>query len=142
MPVEQRVENAWPFSPSGASRALPDLTLFPKSHRLLKSADFTAVLKGAELNKASGPLRLRARKNRMPFARLGLVVTKKGNRTAVRRNRIKRMIRARFQDRQVELAGFDIVVQVFGALEDEQINKGLNKLLDAVAEKSDQLGER
>ena len=95
------------------------------------------MLRGAELNKVSGPLRLRARKNRMPFARLGLVVTKKGNRTAVRRNRIKRMIRARFQDRQVELAGYDVVVQVFGALEDEQINKGLERLFGAVVETSD-----
>lgn len=90
------------------------------------------MLRGADINKTAGPLRLRARKNRMPIARLGLVVTKKGNRTAVRRNRIKRMIRARFRDQQSELAGYDIIVQVFGALADEQINKGLEELLGTV----------
>ncbi len=64
----------------------------------------------------------------MPVARLGLVVTKKGNRTAVRRNRIKRIIRARFRHRQAKLAGYDLVIQVFGELDDAKLNAGLDRL--------------
>ena len=91
------------------------------------------MLKRSEINKAVGPLRLRARKNRMPIARLGLVVTKKGNRTAVRRNRIKRIIRDRFRHCQSELEGYDLVIQVFGELDDARLTIGLDRLFAKLA---------
>ena len=69
----------------------------------------------------------------MPIARLGLVVTKKGNRTAVRRNRIKRIIRDRFRHRQSELEGYDLVIQVFGELDDVRLTIGLDRLFAKLA---------
>ena len=66
----------------------------------------------------------------MPFARLGVTVPKKGNRRAVRRNRIKRIVREQFRHRQADLAGHDLVVQVFAAIEDEALKLDLDGLLN------------
>ena len=96
---------------------------FPKSSRLLRAEDFTAVLRGPDVNLSSGPLRIRARKNRMRSARLGLVVSKKGNPTAVRRNRIKRIVREQFRQYAHLLPAADIVIQVFGQLDDDQLEE-------------------
>ena len=57
----------------------------------------------------------------MRSARLGLVVTKKGNPKAVRRNRIKRLIREQFRTRAASLPDVDIVVQVFGEVDDAKL---------------------
>ena len=100
---------------------------FPKSARLLRAAEFTAVFKQAELNVAAGPLRIRAIKNRMRCARLGLVVTKKGNPKANRRNRLKRIIREQFRLTAAELPSVDIVVQVFGEIDDARLAATLEK---------------
>jgi ribonuclease P protein component len=57
----------------------------------------------------------------MRSARLGLVVTKRGNPKAVRRNRLKRIIREQFRQRANSLPAVDIVVQVFGQIDDSQL---------------------
>ncbi len=66
----------------------------------------------------------------MPLARLGVSVPKKGNRSAVRRNRIKRIVREQFRHCQVDLVGLDLVVQVFATIEDEALKHNLDKLLN------------
>lgn len=63
----------------------------------------------------------------MPSARLGLVVTKKGTAKANRRNRVKRIIRERFRLKAQGLPGVDIVVQVFGAIDDVRLSQTLDK---------------
>ena len=63
----------------------------------------------------------------MPGARLGLVVTKKGTPKAHRRNRVKRIIRDRFRLNAGELPSVDIVVQVFGMLDDAQLSQTLER---------------
>jgi ribonuclease P protein component len=63
----------------------------------------------------------------MPGARLGLVVTKKGTAKANRRNRVKRIIRERFRLQAEGLPEVDIVVQVFGMIEDAQLSQTLDK---------------
>ena len=113
---------------------------FPRSHRLLKADEFTAVLRQSDVNKSAGPLRMRARKNRMRDARLGLVVGKKGNRTAVRRNRIKRLVRDSFRQRSGTLSGYDIVIQVFAEIEDERLKRSLEKMFTELANGSDKGG--
>lgn len=100
---------------------------FPKTARLLRAAEFTAVFRQAELNVSAGPLRIRAIKNRMRCARLGLVVTKKGNPKAHRRNRLKRIIREQFRLAAMNLPSVDIVVQVFGEIDDARLAATLQK---------------
>lgn len=62
----------------------------------------------------------------MPTARLGQVVTKKGNPLAVRRNRIKRIVREEFR-LATDLPPVDIVVQVFGALDDAVVRRQIRR---------------
>ena len=69
----------------------------------------------------------------MRDARLGLVVGKKGNRTAVRRNRIKRLIRDTFRRKSIDLGGYDIVVQVFAEIEDDRLKKSLDRIFSDLA---------
>ena len=63
----------------------------------------------------------------MPNARLGLVVTKKGTAKANRRNRVKRIIRERFRLQAKDLPSVDIVVQVFGMIDDVVLSQTLDK---------------
>jgi ribonuclease P protein component len=53
-----------------------------------------------------------ARENGQETARLGLAVPKRQIKTAVARNRIKRLIRESFRYNQTRLAGLDVVVLV------------------------------
>lgn len=53
---------------------------------------------------------LLARPNGLSFPRLGLAVSKKNIKTAVQRNRIKRLIRETFRQRKTTLGGCDYVV--------------------------------
>ena len=115
---------------------------FPRSHRLLNADEFTAVLRHSDVNKSAGPLRIRARKNRMRDARLGLVVGKKGNRTAVRRNRIKRLVRDLFRQQSRTLGGYDIVVQVFAEIDDEHLRRNLNKIFTDLASGTESRGKQ
>ena len=76
---------------------------------------------------------MRAIKNKMQHARLGLVVTKKGNAKAVRRNRIKRIVRETFRHHQANLGRYDIVLQVMGPMDDARLRYQIEELLKAVA---------
>ena len=100
---------------------------FPRSVRLLRAEEYTAVFRTAQVNLSSGPLRIRAIQNRMPTARLGLVVTKKGTPKANRRNRLKRIIRETFRLHVGQLPNVDIVVQVFGNIDDKEFAALLDK---------------
>jgi ribonuclease P protein component len=46
------------------------------------------------------------------LARLGMIIARRHTRTAVRRNRIKRLIREGFRQRQAQFLGLDIVVML------------------------------
>jgi ribonuclease P protein component len=84
---------------------------FPRSHRLAGRRAFAAVF-GAKMRKHAGPLTVFARPNDLPHARLGLSVGRRvGN--AVRRNRVKRLLREAFRlSRHDWPGGYDIVVAV------------------------------
>jgi ribonuclease P protein component len=82
---------------------------FPKSRRLLKTAEFDRVFRRRR-SQGDGMLLVYACENGLAHARLGLVVSRKvGN--AVVRNRWKRCLRDAFRLAQHELApGVDLVV--------------------------------
>lgn len=109
----------------------------PKSARLLRASEFLSVLKHAQVNLSAGPLRTRAIQNRMPRARLGLVVTKRGTPLAHERNRVKRLIRERFRSQASSLPRADIVIQVFGKVDERRLQQLLDEHLNEIKTRFD-----
>jgi ribonuclease P protein component len=98
--------------------SLPDLLLdkprrhtFPKSHRLGGRYEFSAVFEH-KTRESRGPLTLYAKPNDRGHCRLGISISRKVG-TAVRRNRIKRLLRESFRLMQHDLPrGYDLVIVV------------------------------
>lgn len=83
---------------------------FPKTYRLLSSADFQRVFKGTECRSSDNAFTVLARHNGLDHARLGMAISKRFIKTAVGRNRVKRLIRESFRQHYAILSGLDIVV--------------------------------
>ena len=83
---------------------------FPKSVRLLNSAQFQTVFQEASLKVGHRYFLFLARANNCGHPRLGLVVGKKHCRLAVGRTRVKRHIRETFRQHQANLPGIDAIV--------------------------------
>lgn len=83
---------------------------FPPTLRLLTRNDFELVFKGTECRSSDKALTLLARQNGLNHARLGLAISKRFIKTAVGRNRVKRLLRESFRQHQSLLTGLDIVV--------------------------------
>ncbi len=84
---------------------------FRPSHRLRLPREFSAVY-GAKTRESRGPLTVYALPNDLGHPRLGMSVSRKVG-TAVRRNRIRRLIRESFRLLQHDLPqGYDLVVVV------------------------------
>ncbi len=82
---------------------------FPKRVRLLKPDEFKWVFERPL--KYSGPgFLVLARANEQGFARLGLAISKKCSKSAVERNRIKRLAREGFRMVRGDLPAADFVV--------------------------------
>jgi len=85
--------------------------MFSKSLRLRTRADFSAVY-DARTRETRGPLVIYARPNQLGHPRLGLSTSRKVG-TAVRRNRIRRLIREAFRHLQHDLpSGYDLLVVI------------------------------
>lgn len=83
---------------------------FPRQLRLLNSAQFQAIFRDTACRSSDRFLTVIARPNQQQLPRLGLAISKKAIKTAVARNRIKRLVRESFRQHQQELSGLDIVV--------------------------------
>ncbi|MDH5178261.1 MAG: ribonuclease P protein component [Gammaproteobacteria bacterium] len=82
---------------------------FARHQRLTRPSDFKQVF-AHPCKSGNQHLTLLCRTNDKDYARLGLAIAKRYIRTAVARNRIKRIVRESFRQRQTTLAGLDIVV--------------------------------
>lgn len=82
---------------------------FQRKHRLTSAADFSRVFKTSRRSRDSQFVIL-ARDNDRAHSRLGLAISRKAVKTAVARNRVKRVIRANFREHAELLAGLDVVV--------------------------------
>ncbi len=103
---------------------------FSRSLRLLKASEFTRVFDKAEIKVSDRNILILARRNQLEVPRLGLIIAKKNVRTAVSRNRIKRVIRETFRQNQHNLSGVDFVVLArkgLGELDNRQLHSLLNK---------------
>ncbi|MEW5754858.1 MAG: ribonuclease P protein component [Pseudomonadota bacterium] len=83
---------------------------FPKSVRLLHAAEYKRVFDEPGARSVDPNFTVLARRNGLTQARLGMAITRKNIKTAVARNRIKRIVRESFRQHQQILAGLDIVV--------------------------------
>lgn len=84
---------------------------FPKSRRIRLREDFAAVY-DAKVRDSRGPLLIYAKPNGLPHPRLGLSTSRKVG-TAVKRNRIRRLLREAFRALQHDLpAGYDLLIVV------------------------------
>lgn len=77
--------------------------------RLLKAGEYQYVF-DQPFKSSDRYLTVLARPNTLAVARLGLAITKKRVKTAVMRNRLKRLIRESFRLQQHALVGLDYVV--------------------------------
>ncbi|WP_455365382.1 ribonuclease P protein component [Kaarinaea lacus] len=83
---------------------------FTRQHRLLHSREFQHVFNNTQYKSADRLLILLAADNESGQPRLGLALSKKRIKTAVARNRLKRLIRESFRRHQHELPNIDVVV--------------------------------
>lgn len=84
---------------------------FPRGLRLAGAAAFQRVFQDpGRLKSSDGCFLVIACHNRRPWPRLGLAIGKKYVKSAVARNRLKRLVRESFRRHQGILAGLDIVV--------------------------------
>jgi ribonuclease P protein component len=110
---------------------------FSPAQRLLSSAEFARVFRSGR--RSSDPwFTVIAAPSPCPFARLGLAVARKVSRSAVQRNRIKRLVRESFRKHSAELPALDIVVMARpGAAECDNLR--LATSIDALLERTARL---
>jgi ribonuclease P protein component len=85
---------------------------YPRGHRLLTAAQYQRVFKRCEHKAKDRLISVLAVANQLDYPRLGMVVSVKAAGNAVKRNRIKRLIRESFRLHQALLDGLDLVVLV------------------------------
>jgi len=115
---------------------------FPKSSRLLHSAEFQRVFQNTNYKISHRYLLILACRNSFDHPRLGLVVGKKHCRLAVQRNRIKRRARETFRHQQHHLHNIDaIVLPRSGAdqLSDQQLTQLFEQQWRRLSERCRQL---
>ncbi|HTJ55600.1 MAG TPA: ribonuclease P protein component [Nitrosospira sp.] len=84
---------------------------FPKTHRLHNPEEFSSVIR-FRCSASSELLQIFVKPNGFLQARLGLIAAGKIERLAVNRNRVKRILREVFRERQQEWAGLDVVMRL------------------------------
>ena len=83
---------------------------FPRQLRLLSRGDFQLVFNDSQCKSVDDCLLMLAMPNGRDYPRLGLAISKRNIKTAVGRNRVKRLVRDGFRHNLAQLAGLDIVV--------------------------------
>ncbi|SEG84546.1 ribonuclease P protein component [Marinobacterium lutimaris] len=83
---------------------------YPRQLRLLTGRDFKRVFDNAAFKVSEQPLLILSSPNDLGHPRIGFVISKKNIRRAVKRNRVRRIIRESFRLHQHELPAVDIVI--------------------------------
>ena len=102
---------------------------YPRTLRLLAPAQYQSVFRHCEVKAGDRYITVLARSNQLAHPRLGTTVSIKNAGNAVRRNRIKRLIKESFRFNQQQLAGWDLVVLARPGIS-SRTNRQLSKALD------------
>lgn len=113
---------------------------FTRRHRLSRKADFDAALRRPAVRRRAQGCRLYARPNAVQVPRLGFIVAKRHVKHAVRRNRVKRIIRESFRTAPA-LPAFDIVIQVTAEPAAEELRAILSHFWDVLRAETLRQGE-
>lgn len=103
---------------------------FPKGKRLLTRLDYSRVFSKSKRIQNNTFTLLVHHNNQITQPKVGLVVSKKVDKTAVQRNRIKRMIRESFRtNHNLKLAEYVVMAKPRAAtLSNRELMKALNQL--------------
>ncbi|MCV2402028.1 ribonuclease P protein component [Marinomonas sp. C2222] len=118
---------------------------FPRHVRLLNAEDYQSVFNGTSSKVFAGEFLLLTRKRDDNQTRLGLIVSKKTDKHAVGRNRIKRVVRDSFRHHKVLLSGLDIVFLARNGIKDidnANLHRRLDKAWDQLAKKASKPPQR
>ncbi|UCC55869.1 MAG: ribonuclease P protein component [Gammaproteobacteria bacterium] len=96
--------------PSESARRRIGRARYPRQARLTEPVEFTRVFDHCRCKASNRWMTMLAISNDRNNPRLGLVISRKAARTAVARNRIKRLVRESFRHEQQKLGNLDIVV--------------------------------
>ncbi|WP_223576914.1 ribonuclease P protein component [Kangiella taiwanensis] len=110
---------------------------FPRERRLLTAEDYKTVFSNP-VKLVCPPFTLLATPNNLGHPRLGLIVAKKNVKSAVKRNRLKRLCRQSFRLNQPGLPAVDIVLLARRGSSDmtnEVLFEHLNRLWSRVKKK-------
>jgi ribonuclease P protein component len=102
---------------------------FEKNKRLLNRHEFSRVFRKAK-KLSGGSFTILVARNNLGHPRLGMAISRKAAKRAVDRNRVKRIIRETFRQRQAKIGGWDIVVlgrPGIGQIEKSQLRELMNK---------------
>ena len=117
---------------------------FQPKHRLLTKQDFSQVFDHCSVRIGRGPILLLALPNKLNHPRIGLVCRKKFIKSAVGRNRFKRVARECFRLSQHGLPPLDIVVlnrSGSDTINNDQLQKLFVDAFDGLAKKAGRVSE-
>lgn len=115
---------------------------YPRRLRLLTGRDFQSVFDDVQLKVPDQPLLILSRPNNLGQARIGFVISKKNVRLAVKRNRVRRIIRESFRLNQHNLPAVDIIILArkgLGEMENQDVHKLMKKSWSRLNNKSRKL---
>lgn len=113
---------------------------FGKNLRLLNAKEYQQVFDNVTWKISSSHFVFLASSNTLPHPRLGLVIAKRRVRTAVHRNRIKRLLRDHFRLQQHILPDVDFIVLVRPGVDkkdNSELNREITKCLQRISKKID-----
>ena len=87
-----------------------DSQAFPRTARIVGAGEYRRVFQHSLCKSSDRWLTVLALGNALGRPRLGLAISRKAEKTAVGRNRVKRIIRESFRHHQGELNAWDLVV--------------------------------
>ena len=99
---------------------------FTREQRLLNAADFQRVFDKTKLKVSTRELLILGAANDLGHSRIGFIIAKKNIRTAVHRNRIKRIIRNFFRVHCSEFDTADLIIMARRGL-DQRSNSEINR---------------